>query len=919
MQIPKTSKERVYDILDSCTRTHDVHEADFFQASYIADTLHISRSLASQYMNELVVEGMLVKVASRPALFYSRHAIEGAFGVCPEADTFVSVDELIGAIQQSRGAVYDFEDLIGATGSLRDIVEQAKAAASYPPCGLPLMLVGTQGCGRRGIENSITSYCVSEGIIDDRAHAGLLDAATGADEIVRGLLGDETHEGLLASRETRIVWIKNAQVFSDEQMAALLGRFETGLPDTGTKRERRGTSRLFFEYNGDSADVMMRPWAASIPALCFVPSLDERGAEEKESWIFKLLRSEESNIGRPIKVSRSVVRRLSSQHFADNIDGLKRAMSLTCASAMADSDGQGDAELKVFSYHVPSSVGVPRELELDEEPGLIDVDLYDPSQVGAEAIDILDRFMSLFALDSTSEDDDVDGLAKNALSNFFEFVERDRNALIGEAAVADIVRQVFDRYGLREPVNFSRHLVACIHFFRNNQAALNRWRAESSPAIRAFSQLVRQKYATEYDVVSHLRSYLRDYLGWRIEGESLSLFSFYLHWYLREHGMHSCQAVIVAHGHSTASSIADSVNTIIGEHVFDAIDMQIDVSADQVVSQLERFLSRSPVTIDTLVMVDMGSLEHIGKQLSSYLGVSVGVINNVSTALALEAGEMIVRQEPMGDILKHVCEVSQANWSLSAVEQSSDCILFVSENGEMAATRISDLFIKSLPRPIPVEMVPCDYFELVRAKGDLASVTPRNVLFVFGATNPGVKGVNFLSLEGITELTADDGMGFGLENYLAPDEVSELKNNLVRNFSLENLMHHLTILEPNHLMDVVSESLDLLQASLGKSFSYGTRLRLYIHVSYLVERLVTKVALDYGDSDAFALEHGDFVRRARASFAGVTRTYGVDLPVGEINYLYDLIELEDDGETKQCTEEDFFDDDPAESAAGQQD
>ena len=361
------------------------------------------------------------------------------------------------------------------------------------------------------------------------------------------------------------------------------------------------------------------------------------------------------------------------------------------------------------------------------------------------------------------------------------------------------------------------------------------------------------------------------------------------------------------------------MNTIIGEHVFDAIDMQIDVSADQVVSQLERFLSRSPVTIDTLVMVDMGSLEHIGKQLSSYLGVSVGVINNVSTALALEAGEMIVRQEPMGDILKHVCEVSQANWSLSAVEQSSDCILFVSENGEMAATRISDLFIKSLPRPIPVEMVPCDYFELVRAKGDLASVTPRNVLFVFGATNPGVKGVNFLSLEGITELTADDGMSFGLENYLAPDEVSELKNNLVRNFSLENLMHHLTILEPNHLMDVVSESLDLLQASLGKSFSYGTRLRLYIHVSYLVERLVTKVALDYGDSDAFALEHGDFVRRARASFAGVTRTYGVDLPVGEINYLYDLIELEDDGETKQCTEEDFFDDDPAESAAGQQD
>lgn len=283
MQTPKTSKERVYDILDSCTRTHDVREADFFQASYIADTLHISRSLASQYMNELVGEGMLVKVASRPALFYGCRAIESVFGVCPETDTFVSVDELVSAIQSARGTVYDFEDLIGATGSLRGIVEQAKAAASYPPCGLPLMLVGTQGSGRRGIENSITSYCVSEGIVADRAHAGLLDAASGTDELVRGLLGDDAHEGLLASRETRIVWIKNAQMLSDEQMAELLGRFETRLSDGDPKRAHRGTSRLFFEYNGDPSDVTSRPWAASIPALCFVPSLEERGSEEKES------------------------------------------------------------------------------------------------------------------------------------------------------------------------------------------------------------------------------------------------------------------------------------------------------------------------------------------------------------------------------------------------------------------------------------------------------------------------------------------------------------------------------------------------------------------------------------------------------------------------------------------------------------
>lgn len=910
----KTSKERVYDILDSYTRNHDVRDADYFQASSVADALHISRSLASQYMNELVGDGLLVKVASRPALFYSRSALESVFGVRPSIDSFVSVDEMLSSIQSARGSVYDFEDLIGAHGSLRQIVERAKAAASYPPCGLPLMLVGGVGSGRRGIENAITKYCVSEGIIVDASHAGFVDAASGGDELVLGLLGNEERDGLLSSRETRIVWVKNAQELTDAQMSALLSRFETRLSDGGPKRPRRGTSRLFFEYNGDAAEVAMRPWASSIPALCFVPALDERGTEEKESWLFGLLRREEANIGRPIKVSQSVIRRLVSTRFADNINGLKRTVSLTCASAMADSDNQGSSELKIYSYHIPGGAGIARELEIGDEPELVDVDLYDPAKASSEALDILDRFMALFSVDAGGVDD-VEGRAKSILSSYFEYVERDRAALIGEAAVADIVRQVFDRYGMREPVNFSRHFVASVHFFRNNQTAVNRWRTECGATARTFFQFVRQKYATECDVLEHLRTFLRDYLGWRIDDDNLALFSFYLHWYLREHRMRSCQALIVAHGHSTASSIADSVNTIIGEHVFDAVDMPVDVSADQVVSQLERFLSRSPLSLDALVMVDMGSLEHIGKHLSSFLGVSVGVVNNVSTALALEAGEMIVRQEPMEQICEHVCELSRASYSMSVVEQANDCILFVSENGEMAATRISDLFIKSLPRPIPVEMVPCDYFELVRSKGDLSAVTRRNVLFVFGASNPGIEGVSFMSLEGITELKDDDGAALGLENYLATDEVAQLKNNLIRNCSIENLMHHLTILEPNHLMDTVSESIDALQASLGRTFSYQTRLRLYIHVSYLVERLVTKAALNYGDSNAFAAEHADFVRLARACFSGVTRTYGVDLPVGEINYLFDLIELKDSGKTEQCNEENFLDGDPADPSA----
>ena len=46
-------------------------------------------------------------------------------------------------------------------------------------------------------------------------------------------------------------------------------------------------------------------------------------------------------------------------------------------------------------------------------------------------------------------------------------------------------------------------------------------------------------------------------------------------------------AIILAHGYSTASSIADAVNRLLDKYIFDALDMPLDVDSNQITKKVK--------------------------------------------------------------------------------------------------------------------------------------------------------------------------------------------------------------------------------------------------------------------------------------------------------------------------------------------
>ncbi|EOW8899004.1 winged helix-turn-helix transcriptional regulator, partial [Enterococcus faecium] len=89
----------------------------------IADSISLSRSATSLYLNELLDKNEIQKSGTKPVYW--------------------SIAE-----SENKGVKDAFAQYIGNNGSAKRAIETCKAAVLYPPLGLPLLLHGASGVGK---------------------------------------------------------------------------------------------------------------------------------------------------------------------------------------------------------------------------------------------------------------------------------------------------------------------------------------------------------------------------------------------------------------------------------------------------------------------------------------------------------------------------------------------------------------------------------------------------------------------------------------------------------------------------------------------------------------------------------------------------------------------------------------------------
>ncbi len=349
--------------------------------------------------------------------------------------------------------------------------------------------------------------------------------------------------------------------------------------------------------------------------------------------------------------------------------------------------------------------------------------------------------------------------------------------------------------------------------------------------------------------------------------------------------------LILAHGYSTASSIADAVNRFLDQYIFDAIDMPMNVTTAQTVERIKEHLTKIGDFEEMVLLVDMGSLEEIYKAIVQVRNINIAIMNNVSTKMALEVGNGILLDEPLEEIFKAVCEHGTPTYQIISHRHKKPLILCACASGVDTAERLKKILEDSLPKQKDIKVLTYDYNILIEKRLNTPFFDTYDVICIVGTLNPNIEEVPFIPLEDLIINVTMDKLHLYFQNYLEIEEIKAFKNNILKNFSLTNLITTLTILNPGILLEHVTAALDQLQELMGLSLSNSTCVGLYIHICCLIERLVTHTSIEnYPHIDDFMERHEDFICMAKQCFQNVERYYSVEIIPEEMAYIYEYIE-----------------------------
>ena len=253
MSAAETRRE-LLDHLDKMTREAKLDSVDSFTTTRIATDINVSRTLASQYANELVREGLVVKVNSRPVIYLHKASFERLLQTTLDSCEYSSMSALLRDAGVDKAK--DFSRAVGNNLSLSPYIEQLKAAVSYPPHGLPVLIAGEAGTGKAFLARLMFEYGKNVGALAPDAKFVRVDCAryTGSDSsFLCDVFGSASKPGLLAGLNGGIACFENIE------------RLEGVQNDSVLAGSRRG-SRLSGRCSRRAVRLSTRGWR-TLPAL----------------------------------------------------------------------------------------------------------------------------------------------------------------------------------------------------------------------------------------------------------------------------------------------------------------------------------------------------------------------------------------------------------------------------------------------------------------------------------------------------------------------------------------------------------------------------------------------------------------------------------------------------------------------------
>ena len=905
-------KDEILHYLDKETKTVNLEELDDkFTAGGIAKALNAKRNTVSLYLNQLTNEEKLVKIETRPVHFLHRSSFEKENYKLKK-----SVYQSVTKLEQENSNQDLLKRFVQINPSLKESIERVRAAVLYPNGGLPLLINGESGTGKSYLVSLINRFCRTHKLIKKSAPFITINCAQYADNpelLTSNLFGykkgaftgaDEDHEGAFVESDGGILFLDEVHRLGPKGQEKLFTYLDQGIvyPVGETKKGKRVHVRLCFATTEDLDTSFLTTFTRRIPVKITLPSLSQRSKEERLNLVYTLFNNEQKKIAKPLSISDQVLDMLANYQPTGNIGDLKNAIKLTIARANAD---QKDNEtITLTAYNLPLDVLNKSKVEVyhpSSKPIMItnetEVDDLIERNFPEKKI-FLNSLNKLLKVYEQSDDNlaECESKLKQIVYQLFDsllFEKNNSDHIPLLSYVIDGVNHLFEQMKTAYQLKISNNAVYAVSYYLFERQKFQ-WSSEEIKNQKALVKLnkdVHQRYLDIYVYVTKLINLIKTNLDIELNEVDYIFLTIYLNKLeiITKTGL--IKAIVIAHGYATAGSIANVVNRLLGAHTLDAFDMPINVSTQEIADKIIDYTENNDVTHGLIILVDMGSLKEIETLFPRQINAPILLINNVSTLLALTVGESILKKRNFRKISQLVKQTGEIEIKLTYPETSKQkVILTTCYSGIGTATHVARLLERCLPNK-KIKIVPYD-FQALKDTHEVGIIKKMyEVVGIIGTENPSINGIDFIYLEQILSDKDTAKLSDWLKTAFSNQEIETILNNLVKNFSLEQTINMVTILDAPKVIENITIFIQELERRFSITLSNQKKFTLYVHVSYLIERLIRKEAnnLDYDYEKSFSQKYANELSKIKAAFSVISDNYSVKIPKSELIYIDQIV------------------------------
>lgn len=892
-------------------------EDERLSASYLAEQVVLSRNLISQYLNEMVTDHILIKTNTRPVYFYDRESLEQQYSIQLQQDVYASTAALKDALHSPKDV---FARLIGGEDSLRHALEQCKAAVSYPPSGLPVLLYGPTGTGKSYLAQLMYEYALHQGIIKKDARfvtVNCSEYANNPELLTANLFGakkgaytgaESDSVGLLQVADGGMLFLDEVHCLRSECQEKLFLFMDKGIYHMLGDNETWHTAKthLVFATTEDPKDALLSTMLRRIPLIVTIPSLNERPLSEKKQLITYMLKEEEARIGRHIFISNLVYQALVNASYSGNVGSIRNIIKAACANAFLNNEHNKEC-LEIHVYNLPDDILQQSPIistKLLDQQEITMMDIHDLDEQKVEKGPLIHMYEMVLQLFQSLQNQELSN--QEFLDHIMEQVSAYNDRIMYDKQNTnnnprlDFTRKIVDkifsivinRYGIKISNANIYSYAKYLYEYTKVSSTIRIWTKQHTEEISELLTYLEQRLSREYYIMKEVVENVKLNLDIELDDMAKMALIFNIKSYNKEVSATNTICVILCHGYSTASSMADAANKLLGQYIFDGIDMQLDVSVDKITDQLNDFLKTKDRFEELVLLVDMGSLEEIYKGIHHVMDCNIAIINNVHMKLVMELGMGIKRGEHIAELLSEAAKFNVYTYHYIENRKKKDAILSVCATGMGSAKKIRELLLTSLPEDTPIDIVAYDYQSLVERGLDDPIFHHYQVVTIVGTMNPKVKDIPYIAVEEIVLNNNIDVLYQIFRTYLDEDGIRNFSKNILKNFTLSNIVNHLTILNASKVLedvqDVVIQMEEALQIQLDATLKVG----LYMHLSCLIERLMMRSEVGvYEGLEEFMEEHQEFIHVVKQSFRHIEAQYSVEIPPAEIGYIYNYMQI----------------------------